>query len=85
MLQEVRALKDIAKRRRMRREPDRVQYVMKQLRERGFSPEWIETERAVKFERNGHIITVFPYKGWFSGKGLVSGRGIDKLLAQIDK
>lgn len=39
----------------------------------------------VRFLYNGNTITVFPYSGWFSGKGIQDGRGLVNLLKQIQK
>ena len=38
---------------------------------------------AIKFNFNGNLITLYPYSGSFSGKGIVNGRGIAKLLQQL--
>ena len=33
---------------------------------------------------NGHRITFYPYKGWFSGKGIKDGRGIETLIKRLN-
>ena len=40
-------------------------------------------ETTVKFLYKGNTITVFPYSGWFSGKGIKDGRGFENLLKQL--
>lgn len=37
------------------------------------------------FYLNMEKITFFPYSGWFSGKGLKDGRGLNNLLTQLRK
>ena len=78
-------LKGVAAENRNSREPGRREYVMAALRERGFNPVWNEEEKAVKFDYKGNTITVYPYKGWFTGKGVKDGRGVRKLLNQLDR
>lgn len=84
-LQDILALKERAQENRGNREPGRKEYVMKALRERGYAPEWNDADRAVRFSYKGNIVTVWPYKGYFSGKGVKDGRGIRKLLNQLDR
>lgn len=79
------ALALIAKERRAGSEPDRRDYVIRELTARGFAPAWDEAAKAVTFTLRGNTITVYPYKGWFSGKGVKDGRGIRKLLKQLDR
>lgn len=33
---------------------------------------------------NGHMISFFPYSGWFSGKGIIDGRGFNNLIKQLE-
>lgn len=40
-------------------------------------------ETRLEFMFNGNKITLYPYSGWHSGKGIVAGRGIEKLLKQL--
>jgi len=78
-------LKQLAVENRDTHEPGRREYVMAALRERGFSPVWNEEKKAVMFDYKGNTITVWPYKGFFSGKGVKDGRGVRKLLNQLDR
>lgn len=41
------------------------------------------TSTSVQFQYKGNPITLFPYSGWASGKGIIDGRGLEKLLKQI--
>lgn len=40
-------------------------------------------ETMIQFEYNKQLISFWPYSGWHSGKGIVAGRGIDKLIKQL--
>lgn len=42
-----------------------------------------EDKTTLQFMFNGAKITLFPYSGWFSGKGIKDGRGIFNLIKQI--
>lgn len=65
-------------------EPSRMDYAVKAVKNEGY--EIInQTEKHFQFYFNKNVVTVFPYSGWFSGKGLVAGRGIINLLKQIEK
>lgn len=43
-----------------------------------------ETESELNFIHNGQLIKLFPYSGWFSGKTVKDGRGINNLLKQLE-
>lgn len=63
-------------------QPERIDYAKSQIRQRGL--EILEEDNTkIIFLFKGNRITVFPYSGWFSGRGITSGRGIDKLLRQL--
>lgn len=42
-------------------------------------------ETTIRFIFNGHEITMYPYTGWHTGKGIKDGRGIENLIKQIKK
>lgn len=62
-------------------QPKRIEYAVKRLNELGFSTVVINT--CVTFVYYGNTIILFPYSGYFSGKGVIAGRGIEKLLKQL--
>lgn len=62
-------------------EPRRVQSCAKALEGMGYDVE--VCSKNLKFTHNGHTITMFPYSGWFSGKGIQDGRGFKNLLRQL--
>ena len=84
-LQDIIFLHEVAAVERSTKEPGRREFVISELRRRGYSPEWDADAKAVRFTHNGNTITVWPYKGFFSGKGVKDGRGIRKLLKQLDR
>lgn len=64
--------------------PKRIEYAVKELQKRKL----LITKRddkMIQFNWLGSIVTLFPYSGWHSGKTVKDGRGINKLLKQIDK
>lgn len=83
MSEEYELLKEIAKKKRNDNEPGRWEYVLKVLREKGYTPVEDPENKCIRFSFNGNTVTVWPYTGWFSGKGVKDGRGIKKLLKQI--
>ena len=82
-LEDIEFLKELNVRKRNENEPGRWEYVLKVLRERGYRPVEDKDGKCIRFSYDGNTITVWPYKGWFSGKGVKDGRGISKLLKQI--
>ena len=84
---ELRAVFDTMKKERKERrkslEPSRVQYATDLLIEA-----WDAREKAIYIynanDRKNHIAKLYPYKGWWSGKGIGSGRGIHKLIEKLD-
>lgn len=63
-------------------EPVRTDYVIFCLKQVGIEAK-AGDKKKVTFEWKGNTITVFPYSGWFSGKGVTAGRGLANLLKQI--
>lgn len=41
------------------------------------------TEKRIVFKFKGEKVTLYPYSGYFSGKSVKAGRGIDYLLQQL--
>ena len=81
--QDIEFLKEITAAKRNENEPGRQEYVIRVLSEKGYKPIIDTQNKCVRFEYRGNMITVWPYTGWFSGKGVKDGRGIKKLLKQI--
>lgn len=65
-------------------EPVRTDYAKKKLEELGYKVTQVSSSE-INFTLNGNTIKVFPYSGWFQGKGLTAGRGMHNLLKQLGK
>lgn len=63
-------------------EPVRMQYALDKLTSLGFNPIQINPKK-IEFEYRGNVISLWPYSGWHSGKGIEAGRGIRELLKQL--
>lgn len=63
-------------------EPIRTRYVIGKLNELGIDYS-IKDEHTIEIVYNGNKILFYPYSGYFSGKGVKSGRGLNKLLFQL--
>jgi hypothetical protein len=63
-------------------QPKRLEYAYEQIVSRGFEIHY-HSDTTLKFYYKGSEISVFPYTGWFSGKGIKDGRGIHNLLKQL--
>lgn len=70
-------------------EPSRTQYAVNLLTEHGYAVAWNQAERAIYIyrpdDRKKHICKLYPYTGWWSGKGIGSGRGIHQLIKKLRK
>lgn len=63
-------------------QPERIKSAKSEIERLGFVIEY-EDETTLKFNYLGNLITLFPYSGWFSGKGIKDGRGLKNLIEQI--
>lgn len=64
-------------------QPKRMEFAINELTKLGYTPTYIDKTR-VEFGYMDAKITLFPYSGWFQGKGIKAGRGIQKLLTQLN-
>lgn len=88
---ELRAVFDAMEKEREQRrkslEPSRVQYATDLLTEATYAIGWNAREKAIYVyhsnDRKHHIAKLYPYKGWWSGKGIGSGRGVHKLMKKL--
>ena len=62
--------------------PKRARYARGKLEELGIDIDY-DDGLEIRFKFKGNTIKLWPYSGWFSGKGLKDGRGIEKLLGQM--
>lgn len=65
-------------------QPKRMQYCMETLKGLGLSPKQID-DTELNVDINGNICKLWPYSGWWSCKGIGSGRGIRNLVAKIEE
>lgn len=63
-------------------QPKRMDSCEAKLKELGFDVER-HGETMLQFKHNNNTITLYPYSGWFTGKGITDGRGFKKLLRQL--
>ena len=64
-------------------QPERIEYAKNEIQKRGFTIHY-EDEKEIRFAYGGHEIKVFPYSGYFTGKGIKDGRGLKNLLSQLE-
>jgi len=64
-------------------EPIRMQYAIEKLTKLGYEVHKASDSQIWFYDRIGVKIYFFPYSGWFSGKTVTAGRGIENLLSQI--
>lgn len=62
--------------------PKRMEYALVQLDKAGIL-EFECTDKTIKFNHKGHTVTLYAFSGWFTGKSIKDGRGIDNLLNQL--
>lgn len=42
-----------------------------------------ESDSEVRFIHKGSVVSYFTYSGWFSGKSVKDGRGLNNLIKQL--
>lgn len=76
------AMDEEKKKRKDKLEPMRMEYSIKRITGLGY--EIISKDYSqIQFIFNGSPVTLFPYTGWFTGKTVTDGRGINNLIEQI--
>lgn len=65
------------------KEPPTVSEILNSLRKLGYHPRWNPSQKSVTFYYFGNKCTFFPRKGYFNGKGLHPGYGLDYLIEQL--
>lgn len=76
-------MKEAAKERRDRIEPRRVAFVEKQLSSIGYRTKYDSFDRCLIFKHKGNVCKIYPFTGWWTGKGIGSDRGVKKLLRKL--
>lgn len=64
-------------------QPKRLASTKEKLEQLGYTVEVVDHTQ-IRFKHNGNRIDFWPYSGWFSGKGVGSGRGFGRLLRALD-
>lgn len=64
-------------------QPKRMEFAKEQLVRAGYEIIY-EDATKIKIMHRGNEITLFPYSGWHTGKGIKDGRGLRNLLSQIN-
>lgn len=80
LAQDFSALKEYKLDIRNKQEPERIEYAKKQLLNIGYETEYDAGNKCLIFEYNNNPIKIYPFTGWFTGKGTGNGRGIHNLI-----
>lgn len=70
------------KQRQVELEPKRINFAVEQIEKLGYKVTFRNSTR-IEFEYNGSKVEFYPYSVWHTGKSIVDGRGIEKLLKQL--
>ena len=81
MADDFRFMKEEARIKRIELTPSRLNYAMGKLMEAGHTVKLDPSDKNVLIVNES--IKLYPYKGWFTGKGITDGRGIDNLIKQL--
>ena len=63
-------------------QPVRIEYALTELAKLDISPIY-QTDSRIDFIYKDAKIMLYTYSGWFTGKTIIDGRGIEKLLKQL--
>lgn len=63
-------------------QPNRIKFAIKEITKKGYNVIQVN-DTEINFIYKKNLIKIFPYTGWFTGKGITDGRGIYNLLKQI--
>lgn len=66
------------------KEVSRIAYAKERLERLGYEVTEVRDNKSLTFIHNGRRITFYPYKGWFSGKGIKDGRGLETLIKRLN-
>lgn len=70
------------KQRESKLQPVRYEIAVDKLTALGYEVYKVSTTY-LTFWHKGHPITFYPYSGWFTGKLITDGRGLENLLKQL--
>ncbi|MDA3779458.1 MAG: hypothetical protein PF487_04425 [Bacteroidales bacterium] len=63
-------------------EPKRMEHAITEINNKGYNVEKV-SDKEIRFKFLGQYVYYFPYSGWHSGKNIVDGRGLNKLIKQL--
>lgn len=69
---------------RAKYELKRFDYAIEQLGKLGIK-DITKSEKSLKFTYKTISVTLYPYSGWFTGKGIQDGRGIMELISKLKR
>lgn len=84
MAEDFGALKDYKLSIRDQKEPSRTEYAKQHIENLGYKTEYDSANKCLTFRLNGNLIKMYPFTGWFSGRGTGDGRGIHNLIRKIE-
>ena len=70
--------------RQFKLEPKRIEFSIKEIENIGIPVQYSDST-SIRFIFKKYLVTFFPYSGWYTGKSIIDGRGLDKLLKQLKK
>lgn len=65
-------------------EPKRIEFAKNVILSLGYEIT-SQTSTSIEFIFKNEKVTLFPYSGWHTGKSIKDGRGIEKLIKQINE
>lgn len=77
-------LREEHKARRAANEPIRMKIALDKLKGLGINAVQV-SDHAILIDHNGIKADLFPYTGWWSGKGIGSGRGLRNLTRKFTR
>lgn len=76
----------VIKERRDELEDSRIKYAVNRLTEIGITGmEYDKNSRCLIISAMGSKIRLWPYTGYFNGKGIRAGRGVENLIKKLKK
>ncbi len=69
--------------RQNRLEPKRITHAIKCIEQLGYTIT-LRDNNKIQFIHKGETVTFYPYSGWATGKTIQDGRGINRLIEQLN-
>lgn len=80
---EWREITEFFKKIRAGKEAERAVYAANKLTDMGFVVTWDSSHKCLEFRYKDARVRFYPYKGWFTGKTVKDGRGLQNLIKQL--